>query len=327
MLQYTIRRVLLFIPTLIAIAVVAFIVIRLPPGSYLDTYIATLASNGETVTAAQRAALEQQFGLNQPAYVQFFTWIFGVLHGNFGYSFEWRQPVAALMWGRLGMTLVVSISALLLSWIIALPVGIFSAVRQYSALDYLFTFISFLGLAIPGFLFALVLMWVAFAFLGQNVGGLFSPNYLDAPWSIAKVKDLLAHLWIPAIIIGVGQTAGTIRIVRANLLDELRKPYVVTARAKGLAEWKVILKYPVRVALNPFVSTVGWALAGIISGEAIVSIVLNLPTTGPLLLNALLAKDMYLAGSFILMVSFLTVVGTLLSDLLLAWMDPRIRYE
>lgn len=327
MLQYTLRRILLFIPTLLAIAIVAFIVIRLPPGSYLDTYIAQLASNGETVTAAQRAALEQQFGLNQPAYVQFFRWIGGVLHGDFGYSFEWRQSVASLMWGRLGMTLVVSLSALLLSWIISLPIGILSAVRQYSILDYVFTFISFLGLAIPGFMFALVLMWIAFAYLGQDVGGLFSPNYLDAPWSLAKVKDLLSHLWIPAIIIGVGQTAGTIRIVRANLLDELRKPYVVTARAKGLPEWKVVLKYPVRVALNPFVSTVGWALAGILSGEAIVSVVLNLPTTGPLLLNALLGKDMYLAGSFILMLSFLTVVGTLLSDLLLAWMDPRIRYE
>lgn len=327
MLQYTIRRVILFVPTLLAIAIVAFIVIRLPPGSYLDTYIAQLASNGETVTVAQRAALEQQFGLNQPAYVQFFRWMGGVLHGDFGYSFEWRQSVASLMWGRLGMTLVVSLSALILSWIIALPIGILSAVRQYSLLDYLFTFISFLGLAIPGFLFALILMWIAFAFLGQDVGGLFSPNYLDAPWSIAKVGDLLSHLWIPAIIIGVGQTAGTIRIVRANLLDELRKPYVVTARAKGLPEWKVVLKYPVRVALNPFVSTVGWALAGILSGEAIVSVVLNLPTTGPLLLNALLGKDMYLAGSFILMLSFLTVLGTLLSDLLLAWMDPRIRYE
>lgn len=327
MLQYTLRRIILFIPTLIAIAIVAFIVIRLPPGNYLDTYIATLASNGETVTAAQRAALEQQFGLDQPAYVQFFRWVGGLLQGNFGYSFEWRQPVSALMWSRLGLTLVVSVSALVLSWMIALPVGIYSAVRQYSPLDYLFTFISFLGLAIPGFLFALVLMWVAFAYLGQSVGGLFSPNFVSAPWSLARIQDFLSHLWIPAIIIGVGHTAGTIRIVRANLLDELRKPYVVTARAKGLPEWKVILKYPVRVALNPFVSTVGWALATLLSGEAIVSIVLNLPTTGPLLLNALLAKDMYLAGSFILMLSFLTVLGTLLSDLLLAWMDPRIRYE
>jgi peptide/nickel transport system permease protein len=249
------------------------------------------------------------------------------LRGDFGYSFEWRRPVAQLLWDRLGFTFIISLATLLLTWIIAFPIGIYSAVRQYSIGDYLFTFLGFLGLAIPDFLAALVLMWIAFAVFGQSVGGLFSPDYVDAPWSVAKVLDMLSHLWIPALILGIGGTAGLIRIMRANLLDELHKPYVTTARAKGLPELKLILKYPVRVALNPFVSTVGWSLPHLISGTVIVGVVLNLPTNGPLLLRALLSQDMYLAGSFILMLSVLTVIGTLVSDILLAWLDPRIRLQ
>jgi peptide/nickel transport system permease protein len=237
------------------------------------------------------------------------------------------MPVSSLIWERLGLTMVLSVGSLLFIWAVAFPVGVYSAVRQYSPGDYVATFFGFLGVAIPNFLLALVLMYVAFKYFNQSVGGLFSPEYRDAPWGWGKVGDLLGHLWIPIIIIGTDGTAGLIRIMRANLLDELRKPYVVTARAKGLPEWKLLLKYPVRVALNPFISTVGWVLPGLVSGSAIVSIVLSLPTTGPILLRALLSQDMYLAASFLLMLSILTVVGTLLSDLLLAWLDPRIRYE
>lgn len=327
MIHYIIRRIFLLIPTLIAISIVSFILIQLPPGDYLTSYVAQLSQQGEQVDQSALAALKAQYGLDQPVYVQYLKWITGVLRGDFGYSFEWRRPVAQLLWDRLGFTFIISLATLLLTWLIAFPIGIYSAVRQYSIGDYLFTFIGFLGLAIPDFLAALVLMWIAFAVFGQSVGGLFSPDYVDAPWSVAKVLDMLSHLWIPALILGIGGTAGLIRIMRANLLDELHKPYVTTARAKGLPEWKLILKYPVRVALNPFVSTVGWSLPHLISGTVIVGVVLNLPTNGPLLLRALLSQDMYLAGSFILMLSVLTVIGTLISDILLAWLDPRIRLQ
>jgi peptide/nickel transport system permease protein len=327
MTHYIIRRIFLLIPTLIAISIVSFILIQLPPGDYLTSYVAQLSQQGEQMDQSALAALKAQYGLDQPIYVQYLKWITGVLRGDFGYSFEWRRPVAQLLWDRLGFTFIISLATLLLTWIIAFPIGIYSAVRQYSVGDYLFTFLGFLGLAIPDFLAALVLMWIAFAVFGQSVGGLFSPDYVDAPWSVAKVLDMLSHLWIPALILGIGGTAGLIRIMRANLLDELHKPYVTTARAKGLPEWKLILKYPVRVALNPFVSTVGWSLPHLISGTVIVGVVLNLPTNGPLLLRALLSQDMYLAGSFILMLSVLTVIGTLVSDILLAWLDPRIRLQ
>lgn len=325
MLQYTLRRLLILIPTLLAISMVSFVLIQLPPGDYLTSYIAQLASTGETVDSSQRAALEAQYGLNQPIYVQYLKWIGNVLRGDFGYSFEWRRPVSFLLWDRIGLSVTIGVTTLLVTWIIAFPIGIYSAVRQYSIGDYIATFFGFLGVAIPEFLLALILMWVSFAYFGQSVGGLFSGEYADAPWSVGKVLDLFSHLWIPLIIIGVGHTAGLIRIMRANLLDELNRPYVVTARAKGLPEWKAILKYPVRVALNPFVSTVGWVLPGILAGEAIVAAVLNLPTAGPLLLRSLLSQDMYLAGSIVLISAVLTVFGTLLSDILLAWLDPRIR--
>lgn len=325
MVQYALRRVVILLPTILAISIISFVLIQLPPGDYLSSYISQLASTGETVDASQRAALEAQYGLNQPVYVQYLKWMGGIVHGDFGYSFDWRRPVSFLLWDRLGLSVAIGISTLLVTWIIAFPIGVYSAVRQYSIGDYVATFFAFLGVAVPEFLLALILMWIAFAYFGQSVGGLFSGQYRDAPWSGARVLDFIGHLWIPLLIIGVGHTAGLIRIMRANLLDELNRPYVVTARAKGLPEWKVIIKYPVRVALNPFVSTVGWALPGILAGEAIVSTVLNLPTAGPLLLRSLLSQDMYLAGSIVLMQAILTVIGTLLSDLLLAWLDPRIR--
>ncbi len=328
MFQFILRRLVFLIPTLIAISLVMFIIIQLPPGDYLTTLVAAMASQGEDVDPAALTALRERYGLGQPIYVQYWKWISGIIfEGDFGRSFSYNMPVSSLIWERLGLTMVLSVGSLLFIWAVAFPVGVYSAVRQYSPGDYIATFFGFLGVAIPNFLLALVLMYVAFKYFNQSVGGLFSPEYQDAPWSWGRVGDLLGHLWIPIIIIGTDGTAGLIRIMRANLLDELRKPYVVTARAKGLPEWKLLLKYPVRVALNPFISTVGWVLPGLVSGSAIVSIVLSLPTTGPILLRALLSQDMYLAASFLLMLSVLTVVGTLLSDLLLAWLDPRIRYE
>ena len=327
MLRYVVRRILLMIPTLFAISVVSFVIIQLPPGDFLDTLVAQLSAQGESVNAATLAALREYYGLGEPVYVQYLKWIWGIFQGDFGYSLEWNRPVSFLIWDRLGMTGVLSIATLLITWVIAFPTGIYSAVRRYTVGDHVATFFGFLGLAIPDFLLALVLMYFSFRYLGQSVGGLFSPQFIEAPWSLAKVMDLLAHLWIPAAIIGLSHTAGLIRIMRANLLDELYRPYTVTARAKGLSEPRLLLRYPVRTALNPFVSTVGWTLPEIVSGDAIVAVVLSLPTTGPLLLRALQSQDMYLAGSFILMLSVLTVVGTLCSDLLLAWLDPRIRYR
>ena len=328
MFAYVIRRLLYMVPTLFAISLVSFLIIQLPPGDYLSTMVANLAAQGDTVDSTRLNALEARYGLDQPIYVQYWKWISGiVLRGDFGHSFEWNRPVSTLIWDRLALTFVLSLSTLLFIWAVAFPTGIYSAVRKYSIGDYVATFLGFIGLAIPNFLLALVLMYVSFKFFNQSVGGLFSPDYIEAPWSWGKVVDLLSHLWIPMIVLGTAGTAGLIRIMRANLLDELHKPYVETARAKGLSETRLLLKYPVRVALNPFVSTVGWVLPELVSGAAIVSIVLSLPTTGPLLLRALKSQDMYLAGGFIMMLSVLTVVGTLISDLLLAWLDPRIRYR
>jgi len=326
MLQYLLRRLILFIPTLIAVSIVAFILIQLPPGDYLTSYIATLAASGDSVDEAQIAALKKRYGLDQPIYVQYAKWMRGVLHGDFGVSFEWNKPVGELIWDRLFLTLVISASSMLFTWIVGIPVGIYSATHQYSIGDYLATIVGFIGMGIPNFMIALVLMWVGFAYFGADVGGLFSPEFQEAPWSLAKVVNLLEHLWVPMIVLGTSGTAWTIRSTRANLLDELHKPYVTTARAKGLPEQKLLWKYPVRVALNPFFSTVGYSLPNLVSGATIISVVLSLPTTGPLLLRSLMTQDMYLAGSFILMLSVLTVVGTLISDLLLAWVDPRIRY-
>lgn len=328
MLSFIARRVLYMIPTFIAVSIVTFIIIQLPPGDYLTTLVASMASQGEKIDPAAMEALKMRYGLGQPVIVQYLKWMSNIfLHGDFGQSFEWNQPVIDLIWSRLWFTFILSLSTLMFVWAVALPIGIYSAVRQYSMGDYVFTAIGFIGLAIPNFLLALVLMYIAFKYFNQSVGGLFSPEYQDAPWGWAKFVDMMAHMWIPVVIIGTAGTASLIRVMRANLLDELHKPYVVTARAKGLPEWRVIMKYPVRVAMNPFVSTVGWVLPALISGEAIVAIVLSLPTTGPLLVRSLMSQDMYLAGSFILMLSTLTILGTLLSDILLAVIDPRIRLE
>lgn len=327
MALYILRRIVLMIPTVFAISLVVFIIIQLPPGDFLTTLVSAMSSQGEEVDPAALNALKEQYGLGQPAYVQYYKWMSNILlHGNFGQSFQYNRPVSALIGSRLVLTIIISIGALMVTWIVAFPVGIFSAVRKYTKGDYFVTFLSFLGLAIPEFMLALVLLYVSFKYFGQSVGGLFSPQYVDAAWDAGKVLDLFKHMWIPTILIGITHTAGLVRIMRANLLDELNKPYVITARAKGLTERRLLLKYPVRTALNPFVSTVGWLLPGIVSGEAIVGLVLSLPTEGPLLLGALQTQDMYLAGSLILITSVLTVIGTLLSDIMLAWLDPRIRY-
>ncbi|MCX7795280.1 MAG: ABC transporter permease [bacterium] len=327
MLQYILKRILYMVPTLVLISVVSFIIIQLPPGDFLTSYIAQLSQTGETVDEATIAALKKRYGLDQPYYIQYFMWVKGMFQGDFGQSFEWNRPVSQLIWERLGLTVAVSIFTMLFSWALSFPIGMYSATHQYSIGDYFATFIGYIGLATPNFMIALILMWIAYSVFGASVGGLFSPQYVEAPWSWGKFLDLLNHLWIPAIVIGMGGTAGLIRTLRANLLDELHKPYVVTARAKGVPERRLLWRYPLRMAIIPWISTVGWSLPGIVSGETIVAVVLSLPTTGPLLLRALQSQDMYLAGSFIMFLSFLTVIGTLVSDILLGWVDPRIRYE
>ncbi|MEM6427617.1 MAG: ABC transporter permease [Deinococcota bacterium] len=327
MLSYIIQRILWAIPTLILISILTFVIIQLPPGDYVTAYVAQLSETGETVDAATIELLRERFGLNRPWYEQYWTWITDIiLRGDFGQSLDWNLPVADLIWQRVGLTIFISFLSMIFTWLIAIPIGVYSATHQYTFFDYVFTILGFVGRGIPNFLLALVLMWLAFAYLGVNVGGLFSPEYANAPWSFRKFLDLLSHLWVPVIVLGTGGAAGLIRIVRANMLDEIYKPYVETARAQGTAERRVIWKYPVRVALNPFISTVGWALPSLISGSIITAVVLNLPTTGPLLLRALLNQDMFLAGSFILILSVFTLLGTLISDLLLAWVDPRIRF-
>jgi len=327
MLAYIGRRFVLAIFTVWAISVLSFVIIQLPPGDYVSSYIAQMASMGSVVSDEEAQALRIQYGLGQPVYVQYFKWMKQVVVGNFGMSMEWKRPVTEVIGARLWMTVLISVSALILTWALALPIGIYSAVRQYSFGDYLATFIGFIGLAVPNFLLALVILYFGFVLFNAHVGGLFSPELQDAEWSAAKVWDLAKHLPIPALILGLAGTAQQIRIMRANLLDELRKPYVVTARSKGLSESRVVLKYPVRVALNPFASTIGYTLPYIVSGSIIVSLVLGLPTVGPLLLKALIAQDMFLAGTIVLLLGVMTVIGTLISDILLVWIDPRIRLE
>jgi len=327
MLAYIGRRALLAVFTVWAISVLSFAIIQLPPGDYVTSYIAQMATMGSVVTDEEAQNLRIQYGLGQPIYVQYLKWMRLIVQGNFGTSMEWRRPVTEVIGDRLWMTMVVSVAALFITWVLALPIGIYSAVRQYSVGDYVATLVGFIGLAVPNFLLALVLLYLGFTLFNANIGGLFSVEFQDAPWSLARTWDLLKHLPIPALILGLAGTAQQIRIMRANLLDELRKPYVVTARSKGLPESTVILKYPVRVALNPFASTIGYTLPYIVSGSIIVSIVLGLPTVGPLLLKALIAQDMFLAGTIVLMLGVMTVIGTLISDILLVWIDPRIRLE
>ncbi|MBB4216590.1 peptide/nickel transport system permease protein [Rhizobium sp. BK212] len=328
MLIFIAKRFLWMIPSLFAVSFLAFVLIQLPPGDYVTTYIATLAASNEIVDQNTAAQLRERFGLGDPMLVQYFKWIWGILsRGDFGISFEWQQPVSDLIWERMALTLVLALSTLIATWAIALPIGVFSAVRKYSIGDYFFTAFTFFGLAVPSFLLALVLMYIAAVEFGQDVGGLFSPQYENASWSFAKMVDLFSHLWLPVIILAVSSTASLIRVMRANMLDELPKPYVTTARAKGLSEFRLLMKYPLMIALNPFISTIAWLLPNLISGSVVVAIVLNLPTAAPLLLQALMAQDMYLAGAFVLLICALTLIGSLISDILLALVDPRIRLE
>jgi peptide/nickel transport system permease protein len=316
---------LLLIPTLLGISLITFVVIELPPGDYVTAHVANLAAGGDVVEQEMLDAFRKQYGLDLPVHQRYVRWLSNVVQGDFGRSFEWNMPVSELIWERLALTLVLTISTLLFTWVSGFIIGVYSATRQYSIGDYFFTAFGFIGLGLPNFMIALVLLWVAFSSFGVNLSGLFSQEYQTAPWSAAKVIDMLKHLWIPMLILGTAGTAGMARTMRANLLDELQKPYVETARAKGLKEGRLVLKYPVRVALNPFISTAGWSLPALISGATIVSVVLSLPTTGPLLLRALMNQDMYLAATFLMMLSVLTVIGTLISDIILAWSDPRIR--
>lgn len=330
MLKYVLKRLLYVVPTMFVISVLVFATIQLPPGDYVTNMIESMRNqSGSTNWSPQfEEAMRERYGLNEPMPVQYGKWISNiVLRGDFGYSFQYNEPAEKMISARMGLTLIVSISAFVFTWMIALPIGVLSAVRQYSLADYFFSFLGFIGLATPGFLIALVLMYLTFKSGGASLSGLFSPEYEQAPWSIAKFFDLLRHMWIPMIIIGIGGTAGLIRVMRANLLDELHKPYVETARAKGMPEWKLLIKYPLRQAMNPFVSSISWVLPGLIAGEALVSIVLNLPTSGPILLNSLLQEDMFLAAGFLMLLSLMTIIGTLISDILLAWLDPRIRYS
>ncbi|WP_372351236.1 ABC transporter permease [Streptomyces sp. KL116D] len=329
MLAFLVRRLGWMAVTLWAVSLATFFIISLPPGDYVSTLQANAEERGEIMGPAEVAALRDRYGLGQSFFAQYWKWITNIVfHGDFGQAFAWNmRPVSDLIWDRIGLSFFLSIATMLLIWAIAWPIGIYSAVRQYSPGDYAATFFGFIGMAVPEFMLALVLMWVGMRWFGQSPGGLFSPEYQDAAWNLGKVLDAASHLWLPILIIAVSGTAGAIRIIRANLLDELYKPYVVAARAKGLPEWKLLLKYPVRTSMSPFFSTVGWLLPGLISGETIISIVMNLPTTGPLMLGGVLNQDMYLVGSFILILSTLTVIGTLISDLALAWWDPRIRHS
>ncbi len=324
---FIVRRVLMLIPFLFLVSALSFVVIQLPPGSFVDTYKRNLEAQGGVVNEAQLQALEVRYGLDKPLLVQYGIWISNMIfRGDFGNSFTYQRPVIDILRERLPRTVIISLVSIVLTWIIAIPLGIIAALKKNSVWDYVLTFLSFIGLSLPAFLLAILLMYVVFANTGWLVTGLYSPEFQDAPWSLAKFVDLLKNVWLPLVVLAVTGAAGTIRVLRATLLDELQKPYVVTARAKGLPEWRVILKYPVRLAINPMISTIGWLLPAVVGGELVVSKVLNLPTVGPIILAATLAQDMYLAGAFVLLLSMLTLIGTLLSDVLLAWLDPRIRY-
>jgi peptide/nickel transport system permease protein len=328
MFGYIIRRILIMIPTLFLISIISFIALQLPPGDYLTSYAAQLTTQGEYIDQQSLDSLRERYGLGEPVYVQYGKWVYGIItRGDWGQSMEWQRPVKDLIWEALGLTVALAVFSLVISWLIAIPMGVYSATHQYSLPDYVMSIFSFLGVGVPAFMWALIIMYFAQTQLGLNVGGLFSEKYLDAPWNWDKILDLLKHIWIPAVIVAIENTAGDLRTTRANLLDEVNKPYVELARAKGLSERKLIWKYPVRVALNPFFSTVGWSLANRISSITLMSVVLSLQTTGPLQLRALTSQDMYLAGSILVLLSALTVVGTLVSDILLAWVDPRIRLE
>lgn len=325
MLKFILHRLLILIPTLFLISILSFTIIQLPPGDYLTTMTIQMQETGQAGDEAALEGLRVRYGLDKPFIVQYLKWISGVVRGDLGESFTYDKPVWSLIWDRLGLTMLISAMAIVVTWAIALPIGVYSATHQYKFFDYFFTFLGFIGMATPAFMLALLLLYFAQRH-GMSVGGLLSDHYIGQPWSWGKLVDFLKHVWIPVVILGVGSTAGLVRTVRANLLDQLEMPYVVTARAKGLPTWRLIMKYPFRLAINPVISTIGWMLPGLISGSVIVAQVLSLPTTGPLLLSALMNQDMYLAGSFVMILSTLTVIGTLISDILLAWVDPRIRF-
>jgi peptide/nickel transport system permease protein len=310
-----------------AVSIISFFIINLPPGDYVTSYIAQLQNTGSIILADEAENLREFYGINRPLYVQYGKWINQIAHGNLGYSFEFGLPVNDVIGERLILTMILALVTVVFIWIVAIPIGIFSAVQQYSIWDHTFTFFGFIGLAVPDFLLALIMMYMSFVLFDFSIGGLFSPDYVAVGWSLGRVWDLMRHMVIPVIILGTSGTATLIRITRANLLDELRKPYVATARAKGLPEWKLVLKYPVRLALNPAVSLTAYILPFLVSGSIVVSVVLGLPTVGPILLKALVAQDMFLAGAIILIIGWMTVVGTFFSDLLLVLIDPRVRFE
>lgn len=313
--------------TLALVSIFAFIVIQLPPGDYVSAYIARIQSTVGTIDPQTVADLRSAYGLDKSMIEQYFYWMGNILQGDFGESFEWKRPVLDLILDRLPATLLLSILTTIVTYALAIPIGIFSARKQYSIRDYIFTVIGFIGLATPSFFLALVLMYIASTQFGASVGGLFSPEFMNAPWSWARVWDMLCHLPIPVFVIGFQGIASTMRVMRSTLLDELKRPYVVAARARGLEENRMTYRYPVRVALNPIISSIGWMLPNIVSGMTVTGIVLNIPTIGTLLYNALLAQDMYLSGSCILILAVLTVIGMFISDMLLMLVDPRIRID
>jgi peptide/nickel transport system permease protein len=325
MLGYLVHRVLIMIPTLLAISALTFIIIQLPPGDYLETYIEELQSQGESVDPAKIEYLRQQYGLDKPMIVQYLYWLGGLLRGDMGWSFEYNLPVSQIVGDRLMLNVILTLSTVIFTYMIAFPIGVYSATRQYSFGDYGLTFLGFLGLATPNFLFALVLLYLFNRYFGISIGGLMEPEFVDQPWSTGKLVSVIQHLIVPTVVIGTAGTAGMIRRLRANLLDELQKQYVVTGRAKGLPPLKLLIKYPLRMSLNPFIADIGHLLPELVSGSVIVSVVMSLPTTGPMLLGALRSQDMYLAGSFLMFLALLTVVGMFVSDLALAALDPRIR--
>ena len=327
MTYYIAQRLFLLPFLLLVYSLVIFAIIQAPPGDFLTSYVATLSASGTSISAEQVEALRHQYGLDQSFFVQYLRWLQNLIHGNLGLSLEYQRPNAELIGEQLVLTVALALMSFVFTWMIAIPTGIYSAIHQRSLIDHALTVINYVGVATPNFMLALVLMWIAFAYFGISVTGLFSPEYVDAPWSIARLLDLTQHIWLPAVVLGVAGTARLTRIMRANLLDELGKPYVETARAKGMRELRLVLRYPVRLALNPLVSTIGWYLPQLFSGSLIVATVMNLPNIGPLLLRALVNRDMYLAGAILLIYSFLTILGTLLSDVLLALIDPRIRME
>ncbi len=327
MLSYIIRRIIYMIVVLLVLSVVSFFIIQLPPGDFLTAFIENMRAQGTVVGEEQILLLKTYYGLDRPMYLQYLRWLGNLLQGDLGQSFQWNQPVTELIKERLALTVTISLISLVLTYLIAIPIGIYSATHQYSFGDYAFTVFGFMGLATPNFLLALVLMFLLYKYAGWSVGGLFSPEYVVAPWSLGKVVDLLKHLPIPLVVISTAGTAWTIRVMRGCLLDELKKQYVITARSKGLTERSLLMKYPIRIAINPVISTIGGLLPTIISGATLTSIVISLPTIGPLLLRALRAQDMFLAGSMLMLLSALGIIGNLISDMLLVAIDPRIRFE